>query len=300
MRTHSLILILTMALSAASTLFSPALGEPLKVVASFSILGDFAANVGGERVAITTLVGPNSDAHVYEPRPADAVALSQADVILANGLHFEGFLPRLIEVSGANAPLIELTHGSNMLKPEQNNGLSEFDPHAWQSVRNAQVYVKNIATAFCTADAVGCDTYKANAIAYLGKLEMLDTEIKTMVADIPLEKRVVITSHDAFGYFAREYRIKFLAPEGIATDSEASAADVAALITQIRQEKATALFVENISDPRLMDQISSETGVTIGGALFSDALSDHSGPAPTYIEMMRHNAQMLKGALSES
>jgi zinc/manganese transport system substrate-binding protein len=300
MRTRNLILMTSLALSAASALATPTLAEPLKVIASFSILGDLAANVGGDRVAITTLVGPNGDAHVYEPKPADAVALSQADVILANGLHFEGFLPRLIEASGAKAPLIELTNGSDILRPSEGSDLGDFDPHAWQSVRNAQVYVENIAAAFCAADAKSCDTYKSNAATYVSKLEALDSQIKTMIAAIPPEKRVVITSHDAFGYFAHEYGIQFLAPEGVSTDSEASAADVAALITQIRQEKAAALFVENISDPRLMDQISNETGITIGGALFSDALSDASGPAPIYLDMMRHNAQTLIGAINGS
>ncbi len=307
-------LTLALTMAAASALALPAFAEPVKVIASFSIIGDFASNVGGDRIEITTLVGPNGDAHVYEPKPADAVAMSKADVILANGLHFEGFLPRLIEASGAKAPLVELTKGAEILKPgeghDHGHGSSQtaengddhdaFDPHAWQSVHNAKVYVKNISEALCIADPQGCDTYKSNAVAYLAKLEALDTGIKAAMAAIPPEKRVVITSHDAFGYFAHAYEITFLAPEGVSTDSEASAADVAALITQIREEKASALFVENISDPRLVEQIASETGIKIGGALYSDALSDASGPAATYIDMMRHNASTLEGAINGS
>jgi zinc/manganese transport system substrate-binding protein len=322
------------------TLFPAALAtasaENLKVVASFSIIADFAKNVGGDRVEITTLVGPNGDAHVYEPKPADAAAVAAADVVLVNGLQFEGFLQRLVEASGTKAPIVELTKGSEVLKnaeeehhqdeaaegeqkheheaaeaePDQHaeegheqaneeahHDHGELDPHAWQSVHNAEVYVKNIADAFCAADAAGCDTYRANAEAYGEKLEALEAEIKAAVAEIPEDKRVIITSHDAFKYFEHEYRLKFLAPEGVSTESEASAADVAALIKQIKEDKASAIFVENISNPRLVEQIASETGLKVGGELYSDALSDESGPAATYIDMMKHNISTIKGAI---
>lgn len=336
------------------TLFPAALStasaENLKVVASFSIIADFAQNVGGDRVEITTLVGPDGDAHVYEPKPADAVAMSGADVILVNGLEFEGFLQRLVEASGSKAPIVELTKGGEVLKTaEEGHGHDEaregteaghdhaageaeeaghdheaekaaeaghdhakekaaaagheghdhgdFDPHAWQSIHNAETYVTNIAEAFCAADAAGCDAYKANAQAYQAQLESLEEEIKAAVASIPEEKRTIIASHDAFGYFEHEYGIKFLAPEGISTESEASAADVAALIRQIKEDKASAIFVESISDPRLAEQIASETGLTIGGQLYSDALSDESGPAATYLDMMRHNVSTIKAAI---
>lgn len=291
-------------LLASTSLAQAASAAPLKVVASFSIIADFAANVGGGRIELTTLVGPNGDAHVYEPKPADAVAMSKAEIILVNGLQFEGFLPRLIQASGTKAPVVELTRGGQILKQELAGDVSqddgELDPHAWQSISNAKVYVKNITAAFCAADKAGCEKYQTNSAGYLASLEALDLDIKAMFANIPTEKRVVISSHDAFGYFAKAYGLKFLAPEGIATQSEASAADIAALILQIRLEKASALFVENISDPRLVEQISRETSIKIGGALFSDALSDANGPAATYLEMMRHNAVALKSAISGS
>lgn len=306
------------------TLFPAALAtasaENLKVVASFSIIADFAKNVGGDRVDITTLVGPNGDAHVYEPKPADAAAVAAADVVLVNGLQFEGFLQRLVEASGTKAPIVELTKGGEVLKSaeeehhhEQESAEAgqehahedahghhhhgEFDPHAWQSVHNAEIYVKNIADAFCAADAAGCDTYRTNAEAYDEKLEALDSEIKAAVAEIPQDKRIVITSHDAFGYFQHEYGIKFLAPKGVSTESEASAAEVAALIRQVKEDKASAIFVENVTNPRLAEQIASETGMKVGGELYSDALSDESGPAATYIEMMRSNVNTIKGAI---
>jgi zinc/manganese transport system substrate-binding protein len=319
----------------AITLFPASLAtasaENLKVVASFSIIADFAKNVGGDRVDITTLVGPNGDAHVYEPKPADAAAVGAADVVLVNGLQFEGFLQRLVEASGTKAPVVELTKGGEVLKnaeDEHHHGdeeakegeeghaveeaeggghdhahegghhhHGEFDPHAWQSVHNAEVYVKNIADAFCAADAAGCDTYKANAEAYGEKLEALEGEIEAAVAEIPEDKRTIITSHDAFGYFQHEYGLKFLAPEGVSTEAEASAADVAALIKQVKEDKASAMFVENITNPRLIEQIASETGIKVGGTLYSDALSDESGPASTYIDMMKSNVNTIKGAI---
>lgn len=298
--------------------------EPLKVVASFSIIGDLAKNVGGDRVEITTLVGPNGDAHVYEPRPADAAALSSAAIVLVNGAQFEGFLPRLVEASGSKAPVVEVSKGIELLKSEEEHHHGEeahegghddahdeeaeaghdhghhhgaFDPHAWQSVANAQIYVTNIATAFCAADAAGCDVYKANADAYNQKLASLDAEIRADVAAIPADKRTIITSHDAFGYFEHAYGLKFIAPEGVSTDAEASAADVAALIRQVREDKAAAIFVENITNANLINQIASETGLKLGGELFSDALSDANGPAATYVDMMRHNIETIRGAI---
>ncbi|MCO4315710.1 zinc ABC transporter substrate-binding protein AztC [Phyllobacterium sp. 21LDTY02-6] len=297
--------------------YSAAHADNLKVVASFSIIADFARNVGGDRIELTTLVGPNGDAHVYEPRPADAAALSSADVILVNGLHFEGFLPRLVEASATKAPIIELTKGIEPLKSEaeeHEHGHAEgehaehkdehaghdhgaYDPHAFQSIANARIYVRNIVDAFCAADAEGCETYKANGTVYDKQLEATEADVKAAINAIPQEKRLVITSHDAFGYFERAYGLKFLAPEGISTDSEASAADIAKLIEQVREDKASAIFVENITNPRLIEQIASETGLAMGDELFSDALSKPGEGAGTYIEMMEHNAEAFKRAI---
>ena len=297
----------------------PATAADLKVVASFSIIGDFAQNVGGDRIELTTLVGPNGDAHVYEPKPTDAVAMAGADVVLVNGLQFEGFLQRLVDASATKASIVELTKGVETLKMDEEGHHDEaaeakegeehaaeeeghhhhgdIDPHAFQSVPNAEIYVKNIADAFCAADSAGCQTYQANAMAYTTKLKALDEEVKAAVASIPADKRTIITSHDAFGYFAHQYGITFLAPEGISTESEASAADVAALIRQVRDDNASAIFVENVTNPRLIEQIAAETDLKVGGTLFSDALSDESGPAPTYIDMMRNNIATIRGAI---
>ncbi|MCV3242326.1 zinc ABC transporter substrate-binding protein AztC [Mesorhizobium sp. ZC-5] len=288
----------------------PASAAELKVVASFSIIGDFAQNVGGDRIELTTLVGPDGDAHVYEPKPADAVAMAGADVVLVNGLQFEGFLQRLVDASATKASIVELAKGVETIKMQEEHHEGEeeaseeahhhhgdIDPHAFQSVPNAEIYVKNIADAFCAADAGGCQTYQANAMAYTAKLKALDEEVKAAVASIPADKRTIITSHDAFGYFAHQYGVAFLAPEGISTEAEASAADVAALIRQVRDDKASAIFVENVTNPRLVEQIAAETGLKVGGTLFSDALSDESGPASTYIDMMRSNIATIRGAI---
>jgi zinc/manganese transport system substrate-binding protein len=289
---------------------SSAFAAPLKVVASFTVIADFAKNVGGDRVNVTTIVGPDGDAHVYEPSPADAVAMAGADVVLVNGLHFEGFLQRLVDASATKASIVTLTNGVTPInfKPEfadadaaeganTSGGKTVVDPHAFQSIANARIYVKNIADAFCAADSNGCVSYQTNAAAYSKKLDAVEGEVKAAIASIPEAKRVVITSHDAFGYFEHEYGLTFLAPQGVSTDSEPSAADVAKLVTQVKQDKAAAIFVENITNPRLIEQIASETGIKVGGTLYSDALSQPDGPAPTYIDMMHNNITQIKGAI---
>jgi zinc/manganese transport system substrate-binding protein len=285
--------------------------EPLKVVASFSILGDLVAEVGGDRVEVRTLVGPNGDAHVYQPTPADARDTAAAGLVVVNGLGFEGWLDRLIEASGYSGPVVVASSGVTPIRLNDEveaedahedhaiaeHGHGDIDPHAWQSVANAEIYVKNIADALCGVDPDDCAEYRANAADYLAELDEIDTSIRTGFASVPAERRKVITTHDAFGYFAHEYGITFLAPQGVSTESEASAADVAGLIEQIRREGVTAIFLENISDPRLMEQIARETGVRPGGELYSDALSEPNEPAATYAEMMRHNANLLQSAM---
>ncbi|OBQ58580.1 zinc ABC transporter substrate-binding protein AztC [Mesorhizobium erdmanii] len=287
---------------------SSAFAAPLKVVASFTVIADFARNVGGARIDVTTIVGPDGDAHVYEPSPADAVAMAKADIVLVNGLHFEGFLQRLVDASATKASIVTLTKGVTPIdfKPEfadadaaegTGGGKTVTDPHAFQSIANAKIYVKNIAEAFCAADSEGCVSYQTNAAAYTKKLDALEGEVKAAIQSIPEAKRVVITSHDAFGYFEHEYGLTFLAPQGISTDSEPSAADVAKLVEQVKQDKAAAIFVENITNPRLIEQIASETGIKVGGTLYSDALSQPDGPGSTYIDMMHNNIRQIKGAI---
>jgi zinc/manganese transport system substrate-binding protein len=265
----------------------------IDVVASFSILGDLVRNVGGERVAVTTLVGPNGDAHVYTPTPRDAKKIVDAKLVVVNGLGFEGWLPRLVKSSGGKATVVTATQGIAPRKLD-----SHEDPHAWQSVANAKVYVANIRDALVKADPAGADIYKANAEAYLAKLTALDSDVKAAIATIPVAHRKVISTHDAFGYFAAAYGIEFIAPQGVSTDSEPSAKDIAVIITQLKLSKIPAVFLENIADPRLMRRIAAETGAKIGGTLFSDSLTAENGDAPTYIDMVRHNIKALTSALT--
>lgn len=291
--------------------------EKLRVIATFSILGDITANIGGDRIEVITLVGPDGDAHVFQPAPADAQAVAGAQVIVANGLGFEGWMDRLVEASGTKATLITASEGVAPLAfgegehtaeeghedyteeaGQDDHGHGASDPHAWQSVTNVALYVGNIERGLAAADPKGSETYKANAAAYLAQLDALDAEIRADLAALPEGRRTVVTSHDAFGYFAADYGLTFVAPQGISTEAEASAQDVAALITQIKDAGIAAVFVENIADRRLLDQIANETGAKIGGTLYSDALSGPEGPARTYLTMMRHNLSQLTAALT--
>jgi zinc/manganese transport system substrate-binding protein len=274
--------------------------ERLKVIATFSILADLAKNVGGERVQVEPLVGPNGDAHVYAPAPADAKKVADAKVVLTNGLGYEGWIARLVKASGTKAPVVVASKGVTARKTaghDHGHSHAGSDPHAWQSVDNVKTYVDNIRDALASADPAGKGTYEANATAYLVKLDALDREIKEAVARIPPERRRIITTHDAFGYFKAAYGVDFIAPQGVSTESEASARDVARIINQVKKQKIPAIFVENVSDPRLLKRISEETGAKIGGTLYSDALTDEKGPAPSYIDMMRHNVETLAAAL---
>ena len=279
-----------LALAASAPLYAQ---DRLNIVASFSIPADFVRNVGGDRVNVITLVGPEGDVHVYTPSPADARKIADAKLLVINGLGLEGWLPRLLQASGSKAPIITATKGIAPLKV----GL-DADPHAWQSVANAKIYVANIRDALASVDPADAEVFSSQAQTYLGKLDALDREVREAIAKIPPSRRKVISTHDAFGYFASAYGIEFIAPVGVSTESEASARDIAAIIRQIKNEKIAAVFLENISDPRLIRRIAAETGARVGGTLYSDSLTGEKGDAPTYIDMVRHNIRALTSALA--
>jgi len=306
---------------ALSTALPAQAADKLKVVATFSVLGDLASEIGGDHVEVRTLVGPNGDAHTFEPSPADAKAMGGAAVLVENGLGLEGWLGRLINVSGFKGEKVIATAG---VKPIAWTGAEEegedhdkaqaghdghdhaaheghshsVDPHAWQNPLNGVLYVQNIVAGLSAADPEHAADYKAKGEELATALKAIDANFKAEFAKVPAERRKIVTSHDAFGYFADAYGIQFVAPEGVSTESEASAADVAKIIRQIKAEKITALFPENITDPRLLNQIARETGVTIGGELFSDALSPPDGPAPTYLKMFENNGAKLLAAMN--
>src|SRR5579871_976409 len=265
----------------------------LNVVASFSILGDFVKNVGGEKVEVTTLVGADGDVHVYTPTPADAREIAEARLLVVNGFGLEGWLPRLLQAAGGKASIVTAASGIAPLKAG-----SDADPHAWQSVANAERYVANIRDALVAADPADAEIFRQNAQSYLARLKALDAEARQAVGQIPQSRRKVISTHDAFGYFAARYAIQFIAPIGVSTEAEPSARDIAKIISQVRSTHIPAVFLERIGDPRLMRRISEETGARVGGTLYSDALTGEKGEAPTYIDMVRHNIRTLTSALA--
>ena len=275
--------------------------DKVKAVASFSILGDMVSQVGGDRVEVVTLVGPDGDAHVYEPTPADAKNLAGAAILFVNGLGFEGWMDRLEKSSGFKGKVVVASTGvkaRTMVEEEGGKPETITDPHAWQSLANGKLYVGNIRDGLIAADPDGKSVYEANAAKYLGEIMQEDDAVKAALATLSKERRKIITSHDAFGYFGTAYGLEVIAPEGVSTESEASAQDVAKIIRQIKAEKIPAVFMENITDHRLLDQIASETNAKIGGTLYTDALSGADGPAGTYLDMFRHNVGTLTAALS--
>ncbi|MDE0206660.1 MAG: zinc ABC transporter substrate-binding protein [Candidatus Tectomicrobia bacterium] len=296
---------------------------PIQAVATFSVLGDMVSRIGGEHVAVTTLVGSEGDTHVYKPTPAAARAVSQAHLLVVNGLDFEGWLDRLIEASDFGGVRVVATAGIEPVTlemdrdhdPGHGNGESvegrsgehhehehehehgAVDPHAWQSLRHAVTYVDNITEALAKADPENANTFRRNRTDYVAEIEALDAELRAMFDDLPPGSRTIITSHDAFRYFGHDYGLTFIAPQGVTTASEASAQDVARLIELIRDQGIRAVFPENVADPRLLKRIAEETGATVGGTLYPSTLSGPDGPAPTYLDMMRHNARTLAQAL---
>ncbi|WP_298261566.1 metal ABC transporter substrate-binding protein [Bradyrhizobium sp.] len=266
---------------------------PLKVVASFSIVGDLVRNVGGDRVEVTTLVGADGDVHVYTPTPADARKIADARLLVVNGLGLEGWLPRLLQAAGGKASIVTATAGIAPLKAG-----SDADPHAWQSVANAEKYVANIRDALVAADPADADVFRQNASSYLVRLEALDADVQQAVDQIPQSRRKVISTHDAFGYFAARYGVEFIAPIGVSTEAEPSARDIAKIIAQVKAAHIPTVFLERIGDPRLIRRISEETGAKVGGTLYSDSLTNEKGDAPTYIDMVRHNIRTLTSALA--
>ena len=265
----------------------------IRVVTSFSILEDLVKELGGQYVSVVNLVGRNSDAHMYQPKPSDAVAIAKADLVVFNGLGFEGWIPRLIKNSGYKNQQIIASRGVDAIK----NG-KEIDPHAWQSFHNIRLYIQNISQMLIQLRPQHVEALTKRQQKYLDSLSNLEQRLKKQLASIPPNKRIVVTSHDAFGYLGREFKIQFLAPLGLSLEVEASAEDVAAIIDQIREQSVKALFVENINNPRLLELISAETNVTIGGRLYSDALSEVEGPASTYLKMMRYNIESLINRLN--
>ncbi len=284
---------------------APAQAGPLKVVASFSILGDMVKQIGGGDVQVDVLVGPDGDAHEYEPTPADARRLAAAQLLVVNGLGFEAWLPKLVRASGFKGTTVVASDGVTPRDfggdatggHDHDHGAGNIDPHAWQSLANGVRYARNIGAALAAADPAHADAYRQRTEAYAGRIEALDARVKQAFAALPPERRRVVTSHDAFGYFGDAYGMTFISAMGVSTEAEPSAADVARIIGQIRQEKVPAVFLENVSSPKLAQQIARETGAHVGGTLYSDALAKSGLPASTYLGMFEWNLSQFMAAL---
>ncbi|CAM3978615.1 metal ABC transporter substrate-binding protein [Bordetella tumulicola] len=334
--------VLTLLMLGAVGVCAPAVAqsaEPLRVVASFSVLGDMVREIGGDDVSVTTLVGPDGDAHSYEPTPAAARQLKDAAVLVENGLDFETWLPRLAKAADFSGAKIVATAGITPRKMAESKSESahagshhqadgddhdhdghdhdahdhdhdthkhddhhhhhhgDQDPHAWQSLKNGAVYAHNIAEGLAAADPSHAASYRQRAQAYIARIDALDARIRKIFAAIPAERRQVVSSHDAFGYFGDAYGVRFIPVAGLSTDAEPSAADMARIIEQVKREHVSAVFVENISNPALVRQIARETGARAGGTLYSDALAPSGQPAATYLGMFEWNARQLADAL---
>lgn len=271
--------------------------QKLKVVATFSILGDIVSHIGGDNIQLTTLVGPGADAHSFEPTPDTVKAVSDADLVIANGLGFEGWMGRLIVSSGYSGQVIIAAKDITPITTEEK---LEMDPHAWQSVTNVIQYVANIRDALINADPAHSAKYKENTANYTRELNQLENWVQDQIASVPEDQRAVITTHDAFRYFGRYYGVRFLAPSGIVNEASPSAGSIARILDEMRREKISALFLEDISDNKVIKQLQQDGGAIIGGTLYSDALSPASGPAPTYIDMMHHNVSALVSAMKKN
>ena len=282
-----------LALCAATTASMAA--DKLPVMASFSILADLVRIVGGERVAITTLVGPDEDAHVFEPKAIDVKNMLQTRLLVVNGLGFEPWAQKLVKAAGYKGQTVVASQGiaARTLHADKGRTHAETDPHAWQDPTNVVIYVRNIAAALSKLDPGGALSYQNNSDAYVKELQTLDVWAKGQFAALPADKRKVITSHEAFGYLAAHYQLRFMAPQGVSTEAEPSAREVARLIKQIQREKIRAVFVENMSNPKLLAQLAKDAGVTMGSSLYADALSGPDKPGSTYLKMMRHNVTQL-------
>lgn len=266
--------------------------RPLQVVASFSILADMLREIAGDAAQVHSLVGANADAHVFEPTPADAQRLAKADLVVVNGLHFEGWIDRLVRSSGYRGPVVEASRG---IEPRRLG--RAVDPHAWQSLAHAQRYVENMRAALVAAAPAQAAAIDARAAAYRRRIAALDASARAAFDAVPREQRRVVSNHDAFGYLGDAYGVTFISPRAWNTDSEASAAGVASVIRQVRQHQARALFVENITDRRSIERIAQETGARVGGTLYSDALSPPGAGADTYLRLYEHNVKTIATAL---
>jgi zinc/manganese transport system substrate-binding protein len=270
---------------------------PLKVVVSFSILGDVVSAIGKEHVVVTSIVGPNGDAHVYQPKPSDAKNIANADILFINGLGFEGWIERLIETTGFKKQVVVVTKG---IKPRTLGGENSpiIDPHVWHNPHLVKIWVHHIVKGLSKIDPLRKEIYEANGKAYIEELRKLDQWIKAKLQAIPKERKRIVTAHDAFGYFSERYNVEIISPVGLSTDAEPTVQTVNRIIRFIKKHHISTIFLENISNAKMIEQIAEETGAKIGGILYSDSLSTSMEPGDTYLHLMYHNMAYIENAMS--
>lgn len=283
-------------LALAASMSPMAMAKTVETVASFSVLADIVKQVGGEHVNVSTLVGPDGDPHTFEPAPKDSVTIKQADVVFVSGLGLEGWMARLVNASGYQGEVITASQGVDTREMKE-DGEVMTDPHAWNSAHNGAIYARNVMNALINADPEDAEYFKQQGEAYIQKLDKLNQWAKQAFAKVPAEKRKVLTSHDAFGYFGQEYGVKFLSPVGFSTESEASANEVGRLINQLKEEQIAVYFIENQTNPRLVQQIANASGAKNGGELYPEALSEKGGKADTYAHAFKHNVETMLASM---
>lgn len=270
--------------------------EKKTVVATASMMADMTKNIAGGMVNVECIVPIGGDPHLHEPTPRDAQMVNRADLIIKNGLTFEGWLDELIENSGTKAKTVRVTEGIQPIKSVEYE--NSADPHAWMDANLGLAYIKNIKDALTELDPDNADIYAFNYGVYKTQLEDLDQYIKTEIQKIPAQKRVLITSHDAFQYYGRAYGIRLEAILGTSTDAEAQTSDIIRLNKVIKTSNVPALFVESTINPKLLKQLAKDNDIEIGGQLYADSIGDEASPAPTYIDMLKHNTNVIVKALS--
>lgn len=271
--------------------------KKFSIVSSASMITDIASNIIINNAELKTIVPIGGDPHRYQPTPRDARLVQKADLILKNGLTFEGWISELIENSGTKAKTYTVTSGVDALTSQTYE--NSYDPHAWMSAENGIIYAKNIYLALSKLDPKNTEQYKKNFEVYKTKLEALDKELKDLVEEVPESQRILITSHDAFQYYGRQYGLKLEAIMGISTEAEAQTSDIARVMNSIKKYNVPAVFVESTINPKLIQQIASDNNIEIGGELYADSLGDEKSPASTYIEMLRHNTKTIVQALKK-
>lgn len=272
-------------------------GSPIRVVASFSILADLTQQVGGQDVHVDALVGPDQDVHIYDPRPKDLRTLTEAALLVSNGLGLEGWMDRLTGAADFKGRIVVAAEKVTPRTMKDDGGALATDPHAWQDPRNGILYVHAIADGLTGADPANAAAYRDAAARYTAEVAQAGAWIESKLGLIPPNQRRIITTHDAFGYYGARYGIEFLSAEGISTEFEPSAKAIATLVQQIKREKVRAVFIENMTSPRMAQMLARETGATLGGTVYSDALSPPGGPVATYLQMLRHNTALFAAAM---